>query len=304
MRQALALMFAIYAVVLETTAVRHGDVGTMPLFLLMLAIALFVGRGGSFVFYFVPFFLGLFSYVLAGGAVSGFALPVHYTPQIDVEKWLTPGPIPTVWLQEHLYDGRTGGLEVFAVAMYVTHFMIPLALGFFLAVTRRGRAFAALMFGLLAVSILGVITFVLVPTAPPWLAAQEGYLPGVHHILKQSLFDVHLTKLAELIGNSASYDTTAAIPSLHTAFPLVCLLASLRYRLPTPLSLALALNVLAVVFTIVYTGEHYLIDAIAGGAYALVAVAIVDALFSRSKDPVTAAGPVAEAAARTTSAAR
>jgi hypothetical protein len=278
MRRGISLLFGAYAIVLEVTAVSHGDFATAPLFVAMLAIALFLGRGGTFVYYFLPVFLGLFSYLLAGQFAFSLSLPVHYTPQLRAEEWLTPGPIPTVWLQEHLYHGTTGVVEGFAVAMYLSHFAIPLVFGFGLAMTRHGRAFATLMFGLLAVSVLGEITFVLAPTAPPWLAEQAGYVTGVHHILKQSLYDLHFTSLANLIGDKESYDTTAAVPSLHAAFPLVCLLTAWRFGLPRWIRLALAVNVLGVSFAIVYTGDHYVVDALAGFVYAVAAFLIVGRL--------------------------
>jgi hypothetical protein len=190
---------------------------------------------------------------------------------LRIEEWLLPGPIPTVWLQSHLYHGKTGILEYFGLAMYGSHFIVPLVLAFGLAMTARGRAFATLMFGILAVSVLGEITFILAPTAPPWLAAQDGYLEPVHHILKQTLFDLDMTKLAQLSGDPTKYDITAAVPSLHVAFPVICLLTVRHFRLHPLVALGLALNTMGVVFSIVYMGEHYLFDALVGVVYALAA---------------------------------
>jgi PAP2 superfamily len=280
-RKALALLFFAFAAAMTYTSATHGDLNAGPFVILLGATALFAGRGGRFVYYFVPVFLGLLGYSLAGGVARELKLGVHYLPQLRAEEWLTPGPIPTVWLQEHLYHGSTGPLEVFSVAMYVSHFWVPLALGFGLAMAHRSKAFLSLMFGLLAVAVLGEITFVLAPTAPPWLAAQHGLLPDVHHVLKQSLYDLHLGRLADLAGDPTKYDVTAAVPSLHVAFPVICVLTCLRYRLPRWVMLALVLNTLGVVFAIVYTGEHYLFDALVGAAYAGVAWWLVHALLGR-----------------------
>jgi len=246
----------------------------------MVAIALFIGRGGRFVHYFVPVALGLASYVVATRLTADLRLGVHYTPQIDAER-LLPGPMPTLWLQEHLYRGTTGPIEVLAVTAYVSHFIVPLVIGFGIAMAGRARAFSSLMFGLLVVSILGEMTFILAPTAPPWLAAQDGYLPHVDHILRNSLYDLRLDRIAAIIGDQSAYDVTAAIPSLHVAFPVVCLLTAFSHRLPRWLVAAIAVNVATVVFAIVYTGDHYAVDAFAGGLYALVAWWIV----SRSSVP-------------------
>jgi hypothetical protein len=274
-RRLIAALLLTFAVVLEVTAIAHGDVSTAPLFFVFGAAALLVNRFGRFTYYFVPVILGLFAYIATGQFVNQFSLPVHYTPQLRADEYLTPGPIPTVWLQEHLYHGRTGVLEVFSFAMYTSHFAVPLLLGVGLALTDRGRAFSLLMFGILAASLLGEITFILAPTAPPWLAAQEGYIPHVHHIMKQTLYDLHLTKLAALDGDASKYNVTAAVPSLHIAFPVICVLTAIRAKLPRFVVVGLALNLLGVTFAIVYTGEHYLVDALAGALYGVVAWLLV-----------------------------
>ena len=304
MRRTMALLFLAYGGALEYSSLTHGgDFSVAALFFVMLAIALFVGRGGSFVYYFVPLFLGLFAYVLAGRYALRLSLPVHYLPQLRAEEWLLPGPLPSVWLQEHLYHGTTGIVETFAVVMYISHFLIPLVLGFGLAIARRGHAFKMMMFGLLVVSIFGELTFVLAPTAPPWLAEQNGYVSGIHHILKQSLYDLHLPAAASAVGDREAYDTTAAVPSLHAAFPLVCLLTCWLCRLPRWLTTALALNVAAVSFSVVYTGDHYVIDVLVGFMYGAAAVLLVRRLLgaearqesdpeSKAAPPLTAPSPV------------
>jgi hypothetical protein len=146
------------------------------------------------------------------------------------------------------------------------------------------------MFGLLAVTVLGEMTFVLAPTAPPWLAAQHGLIPPVDHVAKQGLYDLHLTKLAVREGNPQSYNIVAAMPSLHAGFPIVSLLVAIRYGLGRWVRALLALQFVAVVFAIVYMGEHYVVDALVGVAYALVASYVVDRAL-RADEPGAEARP-------------
>jgi membrane-associated phospholipid phosphatase len=63
------------------------------------------------------------------------------------------------------------------------------------------------------------------------------------------------------------------MPSLHAAYPALLLLFFWRdgWRLRIPL----ALYTLAMGFTLVYGGEHFLIDILVGWAYAAVAFSIV-----------------------------
>lgn len=271
-RKGIAALIGCYAVVYLAQGALHGSlVSPVGLIMLMIAFALYTSRGGRFMRDWVPVLVGLLAYAATVAAVPSFGLEVHYWPQIDADRVLGFGTLPTTWLQEHLYHGRTGPLEVFSVAMYVSHFIAPLLLAFAIWAFWQNRGFSDLLFGLLAVSILANITFLLAPTAPPWLAAEHGLIPQVQPIIKNALFDLDLNALALRKGDASSYNVVAAVPSLHVAWPIMCLLVIRKHRLPVGLFAAQAALTVGVVFAIVYTGEHYLVDAIIGALYALVA---------------------------------
>jgi PAP2 superfamily len=263
-RLAGAVLLLAIAGVAEVGSLGHGEISPLPLLLAIGAIAVGIGRLGRVLRYLVPVLLGAIGYFVARQYVTQFKLSVHYLPQLRVDEWLMPGPIPTVWLQEHLYHGRIGPLEVAAVVVYASHFFVPLIFGGALILAGKSRGFGVLVFALLATAVTAEVLFVLFPTAPPWLAAEHGDVTGVHHLLKQTFVHLHLTTLADASGDRSKYDVTAAVPSLHAAFPVVCLLVSLRARLPRIVSLAFVVNVAAVVFAIVYLGEHYVFDALTG----------------------------------------
>jgi len=269
-RRAAAVLFFVYGLLVAALSIRAGNLPAWThVALLMMAVALFTGRGGRFFRDWIPVFLGVFAYAAASQFAQKLDFTVHYSPQIEADRLLGLGTLPTVWLQEHLYGGATGPLEVFSLLMYVSHFFVPLALGFWLWWSRRSEAFCVLMFGILVVSLLGEITFVLAPTAPPWLASEQALIPHVHEIVKQSLYDLDLTTVAALKGSAASYNVVAAVPSLHAAWPVIGLLVVWKYGLPRWAFIAQAIQLVAVFFAIVYTGEHYAIDAVIGAAYAL-----------------------------------
>lgn len=271
-RKGIALLVGCYAVAYVAQGALHGSlVSPVGLIMLMIAFALYTNRGGRFMRDWVPVLVGLIAYAVTMSAVPSFGLEVHYLPQIDADRILGFGTLPTTWLQAHLYDGRTGPLEAFSVAMYVSHFIAPLLLAFAIWAFWRNRGFSDLLFGLLAVSILANITFLLAPTAPPWLASEHGLIPPVQPIIKNALFDLDLNALALHKGDASRYNVVAAVPSLHVAWPVICLLVIRKHRLPMPLFAAQAALTLGVVFAIVYTGEHYLVDAILGAVYALAA---------------------------------
>jgi hypothetical protein len=269
LRQGAAFLIIVFAGLLFMQSAVHGKLSPVGFVLGMLGFALYTGRGGRFLRDWVPVALAFVAYGVTARAVPDLGLGVHYQLQIDVERILGLGTIPTIWLQEHLYQGTTGPLEIFSIVMYVSHFVAPLLLAFLIWAFWRGRGFTDLLYGILIVSLLGEITFVLAPTAPPWLAADHGLIPPVHHVIKQSLYDLGLTDLAAKKDEPGSYNIVAALPSLHAAWPVIGLLVIRKHGLPRWLFSSQAFLLAGVVFAIVYTGEHYLVDALVGCAYAL-----------------------------------
>ena len=53
----------------------------------------------------IPFAAMLALYDLIRGYADGLWLPSHARPQIDADRLLGLGSIPTVWLQRHLWHG-------------------------------------------------------------------------------------------------------------------------------------------------------------------------------------------------------
>jgi membrane-associated phospholipid phosphatase len=281
-RMLLGSLFLVYGVVLGVLQYRNDTLGPKPVFIVVFALFLFTNRVGSSIRYLLPIALAIYAYGAASSYAGELKLGVHYKPQMEIDRALTLGHgLPTVWLQQHLYDGRTGPLEAIAVIAYAGHFLVPFLLVAALIITRKSQSIPLLVFALMTTSILGDLVFVLAPTAPPWLAEQQGYITGVHHILKQSLAHMHMSTLAAVEGDASKYDITAAMPSLHTAFAVVALLVARRAGMSRFSIGLLALNVVAVVFSIVYTGEHYVSDALAGALLAVVSWRIVIALAAR-----------------------
>jgi membrane-associated phospholipid phosphatase len=69
-------------------------------------------------------------------------------------------------------------------------------------------------------------------------------------------------------AQSAGSNPVAAMPSLHVAFAVLVAIVIGR-RLRSRWRVLLALYPAAMGFTLVYCGEHYVLDLVAGTAYAL-----------------------------------
>jgi len=272
LRRGLAVVTLVFALVATVRSVQKGGmVSPGALLLAVMAFALYANRGGRFVRDWLPVFLAFACYALVAKAVPDLGISVHYTPQIDADRILGLGHVPSIWLQDHLYHDSTGPLEIFSLMMYMSHFLAPVALACLIWLRWPGRGFNDLLYGIVMVSVLAEIAFLVAPTAPPWLAAEHGLIPPVDPVLKDALTDFGLNELAAAKGDADLYNVVAAVPSLHAAWPLIGLLVIRKHGLPSWLFWTQAAILLGVCFAIVYTGEHYVVDALVGFIFGLAA---------------------------------
>ena len=244
------------------------------LLIVMLLGALVLGRAKPFLVDWLPFVALFLGYEVLRGLAGSSGIEVHYTAPIAFDSLVGGGTIPTVWLQQHLFHaGNISALDIAVTFVYFLHFAFPLTLGFVLWLRDRGlfRRYAAAM---LVMSYLAFVFFLLVPVAPPWLASVNGYLPHVDKIIDHTLPSSTTWFYQQLDPNPV-----AAMPSLHMAYPVLGLLYAVRHF--GRRGWVLALWCLAVAFTIVYLGEHYLADTIAGALVAGAAYFCVESAYVR-----------------------
>lgn len=235
-------------------------------FVLLLA-SLLVKRTRSFILDWIPFLFILISYDFLRGFADNLGQRVHFVELIQTEK-LIFGFIPTIILQNLFYkEGSISWLDFLSAIFYFLHFALPLAFGYILWLINRSY-FKQFVIAILLLSYSAWITFLIYPAAPPWLASNEGYLPKVVKIMDQVLtvFPDHWD--LPTVYHNFNPNPVAAMPSLHGAYPLLVLLFALKFfKLK---SLPFILYVLASWFAIVYLGEHYIVDIVAGAIYALI----------------------------------
>src|SRR5436190_348825 len=70
----------------------------------------------------VPFLAALVAYDAARSLAQTLGRPVAVTPQINAEKLLFFGHVPTVSLQAHFLDAHVHWYDVAASLVYVSHF--------------------------------------------------------------------------------------------------------------------------------------------------------------------------------------
>jgi membrane-associated phospholipid phosphatase len=132
--------------------------------------------------------------------------------------------------------------------------------------TRRHHAFQRFRNAILATNVLGLIGYVALPTAPPRMFPDLGF----DDTLSQFASLNHGSGLINFVANPY-----AAMPSLHAADALIVgfvLFAVCRNWLA---KIVWALWPAWVWFSVMATGNHFLLDVVAGVCVALVALAVV-----------------------------
>ena len=282
------LLFTIvgYVVVLSGLMIVSGVSITPDVMLVALGLAaVILGRGRLFIRDWVPF-IGLFlAYELMRGYADDLNRVIHAADVLAIERALFGGLLPTQILQEAFHPAS--GLDVFAIAgtvFYFLHFPLPIAVAFLLWVRRR-RAYYDYVAALILLSMAGFATYLILPVAPPWWAAEHGLIPGpdgvpaITYLKAQGFND-----LARLFGFEGRYlfsfaiyevnpNQVAAFPSLHAGYPFLAFLFARRaFGRPGWLMLAYAV---CVWFSIVYLADHYVVDVLGGIVYASIAYAAI-----------------------------
>jgi PAP2 superfamily len=189
---------------------------------------------------------------------------------IDVDRVIGLGVAPTVRLQRAFSSpGRFNDVERGLVWCHWLWFMVPHGTVLYVLARRPGR-FASAAGQMYAVFDLGAVFYWAIPTAPPWYAAREGRLQaggeaGVRRMMieyGEQFWGDRWPALYDVLGGNP----LAAMPSLHFATSLMG--AHLLSEVG-PVSGALGWTYTATLaLALVYLGEHYVADVLAGGALA------------------------------------
>ena len=139
---------------------------------------------------------------------------------------------------------------------------------------RRHELFAPFRNSILLANMIGLIGYILVPTAPPWMFESYGFVDGVNHSTG---------------AIAAMANPYAAMPSLHAADALIVGIFLYRACRHWWAKAAWALWPAWVWFCVMATANHYLLDVVAGIAVGIVALKTVSWLGTYRKRAIVAA---------------
>ena len=174
------------------------------------------------------------------------------------------GQLPNVRLQRALAGlGRRNRVDRALSWVHWAWFLEPHgALAWILA--KHPEHFARCARQMSAVFDLGCAIYMAVPTAPPWWASEQGHTDAKVRRIMQEVGEEEWGRAWPVLYDTLGGNPWAAMPSLHFATSLMAALL-LAETGPTQGALGWAYAG-ALGFALVYLGEHYVIDLLAGAA--------------------------------------
>lgn len=257
---------------------------------------------------FLPLATVLVGYDYMRGVSETLGMPTWWYPQANVDRWLFFGHIPTVWLQEHLKYPDVRWYDVAVCVCYLSFFLLPYVTAGVLWLRSRADFYRwSLRF--VALSFIAFGFFALIPSAPPWAAAQctptevadhpnnppcllsasgavrdggllgqfhhtrPGAAPWLERIPVRGFDELHLGVARSFVEEGQRVvDQVAAVPSLHAGGTMLFAIFLWR-RVRWWWKPALVAYPLLMAFCLTYSGEHYVSDQLAGwGCAVLVCV--------------------------------
>lgn len=214
---------------------------------------------------------GIFAYTILRSYADETAIPIRTTYAIRFDHWL-PGPNLIPGLQERFFERTSiGWVDYAMVAVHWSFFLAP-HLGAVLVFLFRRDLFARYVVLMVGIMYLGLALFFLLPTTPPWLAAQQGDLPGAFRVMDFVGGKVSGDSYQSFYASLGEPNSVAAVPSIHMAVTFALFLwakdHARRWALPL-LAYSLVMG-----FALVYLAEHYVFDELMGVACALAIYAI------------------------------
>lgn len=223
------------------------------------------------------------------GIADGLGMPIQVESVRNLDRLLFFGADPVVELQaafhrteiaERVVNGEivlrtvtdVQWYDVVGSFVYYSHFIVPpIVIGALWLINRHQwvrymRRFATLLFG-------ACVMFVLLPTAPPWMAAggtnrvglDLAALPPLSRHTGVGWRYVGLGSFVEAWDTGRDWaNQVAAMPSLHSAFALFVVMFFWPWVHNPWARAAMLAYPLAMAVALAYFAEHYIVDAVAG----------------------------------------
>lgn len=212
--------------------------------------------------------------------------PVNIESLYNLEKSIfgIASPEGLLTPNEYAKINATPFLNVLAPSFYLCWVPLPMLFVMFLFFTDK-PVMARFTAAFLLINLVGLTIYYIYPAAPPWYVEQYGFefrpgTPGsAARLLRfDDFFGVNVFKnMYEKNGN-----VFAAIPSLHSAFPVLLVYYGIKKRM-IKTSIFFFIILAGIWFAAVYTNHHYIIDVLLGGLTGLGSILLLEKVLMRTR---------------------
>ena len=274
--RAMVVLLIGYVLVVIGLMVIRGAYLSPDLFLIFAGvIAVVLGRTRLFLRDWLPFVAIFLAWESMRGLADDLGTAVHSDSVIAIEKFLFFGNVPSVVLQDWFHvPGQVNALDLFTTSLYIAHFALPLSVGLAFWIFHRPMYYRYVL-TLMLMSFAAFVCYLLIPVAPPRFSGAFGQALPLHDVARDTFEQLNFAPVTTWLYGNISGNGVAAFPSIHSAYPLLAFLFA-RERWPRAAWFLLAYS-MAVWFSVVYLGHHYVVDVIGGIAFAVAAYFVMKA---------------------------
>lgn len=210
--------------------------------------------------------------------------PVHIAELYNAEKHLFGihfnGKLLTP--NEYWLANSNTFIDVVSGLFYLCWIPVPLGFAAYLFFKNK-KQFLNFSLTFVLVNILGFIVYYTYPAAPPWFVQYHGFhfIPlTMGNTAGLARFDAYFH--AGIFKNiyTKGSNVFAAMPSLHSSYPVIVLYYGLKNRLGLA-NIFFAIVTVGIWFTAVYASHHYVLDVLAGITCAALGITLYNVLLKK-----------------------
>jgi hypothetical protein len=210
--------------------------------------------------------------------------PVHIAELYNAEKHLFGihfnGKLLTP--NEYWLANSNTFIDVVSGLFYLCWIPVPLGFAAYLFFKNK-KQFLNFSLTFVLVNLLGFVVYYTYPAAPPWFVQYHGFhfIPlTMGNTAGLARFDAYFH--AGIFKNiyTKGSNVFAAMPSLHSSYPVIVLYYGLKNRLGLA-NIFFAIVTVGIWFTAVYASHHYVLDVLAGITCAALGITLYNVLLKK-----------------------
>ncbi|MGQ9677018.1 MAG: phosphatase PAP2 family protein [Chloroflexota bacterium] len=222
------------------------------------------GRGGALAW--ITLVVGLMGFLELRALADDVGMPLHTEDIRRLEELVFFGAFPSLELQRLFFvPGQLSLIDRASAIVYWSYFFAPYFAVLWVWLVRPGQIHE-LAHLLVLTFAAGLAIYALMPGTPPWLASAQEGAPQIYRIMSMVGSSLDAATYEQVYRSIGDPNPVACLPSVHFAITFMLLLYGFSWgRAWVASGTAYSL---AMLWALVYLGEHYVVDCVFGAVVA------------------------------------